>query len=215
MSRGLASVLLVTIGFSTLAAYFEMWPRAFLTDHDFGSPPWYLVMIICGHFVSDLLWLAWGWIACSSVPRLDLIVHHVVGLGAATAALYWQLGYLLLAIAMTTELMPVATGLGAWGKVRSSLPIERFAVGFSIAALLLWRLPFWIYVLWIFGTGSVAARIPGLPPAVPPVVLVLAGALVVMDLYWTRLLWGSYRDLVAEQRRSKAAVQTPGHPGST
>lgn len=203
LSRGIVSVLLVGIGFSTLAVHFDMWPRAFLAGHEPGSLPWHLVMIICGHLASDLVWLAWGRWARESAPRRDLVVHHLVGTIACGAALYWHIGYLLLAIAMTTELMPVATGLGAWGKVRDSVPIERFAVGFSIASLLLWRLPFWVYALWIFGGGSVGERVPDLPPAVPPIALAVAASLVVMDVHWTRQLWGSYRDLVAEQRRSR------------
>lgn len=206
LSRGLVSVLLVAIGFSTLAAYFDMWPRAFLAGHVQGSLPGHLVMVICGHFAADLIWLAWGWIAHDSVPRKDLIVHHLIGGAACGAALYWQVGYLLVAIGMTTELMPVATGLGAWGKVKDSLAIERFAVGFSIASLLLWRLPFWFYALVIFGAGWVQARVPDLPPAVTPIALLVAGSLVVMDVYWTHQLWASFRELQAEHRSRKEST---------
>lgn len=203
LSRGLVSVLLVGIGFSSLAAYFHMWPRAFLAGHETGSLPWHLVMVICGHLASDLVWLAWGYWMRDSKPRTDLIVHHLVGAGACGAALYWEIGYLLVAIGMTTELMPVATGLGTWGKVKDSLEIERFAVGFSITALLLWRMPFWIYALVLFGGGWVTARVPDVPSAVIPIALAVAGALVVMDAYWTRQLWGSYRELVEEHRRRR------------
>lgn len=205
VSRGLASVLLVVLGFATLIGYWPRWRVLFLGAHPDGSIPYHLLLFIVGHFAADLLWLAWGRLGRGSRPRVDLVLHHLVGLAACGAALWLELGYLLVAIAMTTELMPVATGLGGWGKVLDSLGVERAAVALSLAALGLWRIPFWAFLVAMVASGRVAAALPDLPPPVGPIVLAAASALVLMDFYWAHKLWSTYREMTAEHAHRRAA----------
>lgn len=205
VSRGLASVLLVVLGFATLIGYWPRWRVLFLGAHPDGSIPYHLLLFIAGHFTADLLWLAWGKVARESRPRMDLILHHLVGLIVCGAALWLELGYLLVAIAMTTELMPVATGLGGWGKVLDSVGVERAAVALSLAALGLWRIPFWAFLVTMVASGRVAGTLTDLPPSVGPIVLAAASALVLMDFYWTTKLWSTYREMTAEHARRRAA----------
>jgi hypothetical protein len=203
ISRGIASVFLVLVGFSTLFAYWEEWRLLFLEVDPARWVPLRLVLFITGHLVADMIWLAWGLWGRGSRPRQDLVVHHVVGLAACGAALHYELGYLLVAIAMTTELMPVATGLGGWGKARDDLHLEEWAARLSLAALFLWRIPFWLFILWMTVSGRVAAALPGLPGPIAYIILAVASALVLMDAFWSRKIWQGLREMRAARKGAR------------
>ncbi|MDY7094159.1 MAG: TLC domain-containing protein [Acidobacteriota bacterium] len=188
VSRGLASVFLVLVGLGSLVLFFPLWRRAFLTPHEFSSPASAVVVFLAGHLVADLLWLAYGALVQGSQPRRDLILHHLLGLAACAVSLGFGFGQAVIAVALTAEAMPVATGLGAWGKLTGDRRLERRAVVASLSILCLWRVPAWFFV------GGVAVwavlRPPGdALPFIYPLCVAVAGCLVALDLFWIRRLW--------------------------
>lgn len=192
VSRGLASVILVLVGVVSLVRYFPLWKQAFLVPHAPISPATAVVVFLAGHLVADLLWLAYGALVVGSTPRRDLVLHHLLGLAACGVSLYFGFGQALIAVALTAEAMPVATGLGAWGRVIGSPRLERRAVVASLAVLLLWRVPAWLLV------AAVALRAwlsppPDSIPGIYPLCVALALLLVALDLFWITRLRASLR----------------------
>jgi hypothetical protein len=187
VSRGLASVFLVLVGLGSLVLFFPLWRRAFLTPHEFSSPASAVVVFLAGHLVADLLWLAYGALTQGSEPRRDLILHHLLGLVACAVSLGFGFGQAVIAVALTAEAMPVATGLGAWGKLTGDRRLERRAVVASLSILCLWRVPAWLFV----GVVSVQALLrppPDVLPFIYPLCVVVAGCLLALDLFWIRRL---------------------------
>lgn len=183
LSRGIASVVLTLVGAVFLAVYLPLWRQAFLAFHEPGSPPQQVVSLLAGHLLADLLWLAYGRLAAGSIPRRDLIIHHLGGLAACGITIYFGLGYLLIAVAMTTEMMPVATGLGAWGKVVDSPRLQHAALRLGLGALVFWRIPLWIFIFTMVATGRPRAFVDA-PPSIYPIALVVLAGLIALDLYW-------------------------------
>lgn len=184
LSRGLAALLLVAIGFYSLFRWLPLWRQAFLVEHERGSALFYVLAFIAGHFLADFLWLAYGaWLG--NEPRRDLILHHVLGLAVCAIAFYVEAGYAVIAVGMTTEMLPVATGLDGVGQARGDLRLRRAAARFGLAVLWLWRIPCWIFlfavIAWNLRTGNVIETLR----RVYPICFVAVLAVTAFDLYWT------------------------------
>lgn len=184
LSRGLAALVLVGIGFYSLYRWLPLWRQAFLVEHDRGSAAYYVVAFIAGHFLADFLWLAYG-VGLGNEPRRDLILHHVLGLAVCAVAFSIEAGYAVIAVGMTTEMLPAATGLDGVGQARGDLRLRRAAARLGLAVLWLWRIPSWIFVLamvaWDLKTGNVIETLRWVYPVCFAVAIAVTG----FDLYWT------------------------------
>jgi hypothetical protein len=197
LSRGLVSIVLTAIGFYGLWQWWPLWPQAFLARHAPGSEAWRLVAFVTGHFVADLLLLAWGALRRASAPRPDLLAHHTLGLVACAVVFYYGMGHALFAVALTMELMPVTSGIAALALLRQQPALERRATQLRLAVLTLWRLPFWAFMvavlLWRMGEGHADALLAlGQRIALGAVAVVIA-----LDAYWVRLCLASLRTQAA------------------
>lgn len=184
LSRGLAALVLVGIGFYSLYRWLPLWRQAFLVQHERGSAAYYVVAFIAGHFLADFLWLVYGvWLG--NAPRRDLILHHLLGLAVCAAAFYFEAGYAVIAVGMTTEMLPVATGLDGVGQARRDLRLRRAAARLGLAVLWLWRIPCWVFlfavIAWDLKTGNVIETLRW----VYPICLAVALAVTAFDLFWT------------------------------
>jgi hypothetical protein len=113
LSRGLASVLLTAIGVYALLQWWALWPQAFLARHTPEQQIYALICIVSGHFIADFGLLAWGWLRHGSSPRKDLVAHHALGVVVCAVVFYYGFGHALFGAALTTELMPVTSGVAA------------------------------------------------------------------------------------------------------
>jgi hypothetical protein len=149
ISRGLASVFLSILGFISLYFYFSWWEYGFLLRHTTPEPFLEaLVYGLMGHFCADFLWLAYGWKKRESQPRMDLLIHHGFGLFVCIYALQTQLAYAIIGVALTSEMMPVTTGIGALGTLFHQKSSEPLANRLRVFVILGWRLPLWIFVFF-------------------------------------------------------------------
>ena len=141
-----------------------------------------------GHFVADFLWLAYGAAAYGSRPRVDLIVHHLLGMVVSFASYRLGIGYAMICVGLISELMPVTTGLHAWGQMRNDGRLENLAARLRLGVLVGLRLPMWIFVLGMVLREMWTAPRPEID-SVYPVAVVTALALIALDLYWSRLCY--------------------------
>ncbi len=143
LSRGGAALILTVLGISALIGGFEHWREAFLYRH--AEADWMRtgLLAVYGHLLADFVWIAVGKVRYGIEPRKDLIIHHGLGLVGFGAALVLHIGYAFALLTMITELMPLTTGINAWGK---RIAVSRVADAADRARLhvLAWlRLPLW------------------------------------------------------------------------
>ncbi|MBC8368624.1 MAG: hypothetical protein H8E25_01370 [Planctomycetes bacterium] len=147
LSRGVAAVILSVVGFYGLFADLGQWRSAFIFHHTAGDAlesKLHFCMLICmGHFVADLLWLVLGKMRYGVALRRDLIIHHVIGIIAFGYALHHEIAYVACLITMASEVMPVTTGIGAYGQRVQNMDIVRSANRWRLKLLVWWRVPLW------------------------------------------------------------------------
>lgn len=186
LSRGIAALLLSIMGFWGLANYFDAWRYAFLIPNDPDSLLGACVLIILGHMFADFAWLAIGARYYNSKPRQDLIIHHIVVVIGCFCCYYLDVGYLFAVVGMSTELMPVTTGLGSLGRVLDNERLEIASMRLRLVVLWFWRIPVWLLVLsvlsWEVMTGNMRAALG----MAYPIAIVACLGLVGMDIYWSR-----------------------------
>ena len=191
-SRSLAAALLVLLGFTALWLWWPLWPQAFLIRESAGAQSGRFVAVLFAHLIADLVWLAYGRLLGEKI-RVDLILHHLLGLAACLAAWGFGIGWTLIAVLMTTEMLPVSTGFLGWARAAADPVAERLAQRIGLGVLVFWRLPFWSFLavvltrLWVQGDGGDVRHI--YPIAAVALVLILC-----MDAFWVR----SYLRLLAK-----------------
>lgn len=194
LSRGFAALILSAIGFFVLIGWFPLWRKIFLVPNEGQDLLLQFILVLNGHFVADFLWLAYGAVAHGSRPRMDLIVHHLLGMVVSYAGYRIGIGFAMICVGLTSELMPVTTGLHALGLTRGDGRLESLATRLRFGVLVGWRLPMWIFVL-----AMVLREMWTAPRAeiesVYPVAVATALALIALDVYWSRLC---YRGLAAQ-----------------
>lgn len=185
VSRLWASAALVAVGFFCLAEHWHLWPRAFIADHPAHSWLRPINAFFLGHFIADLGWLYWGRWRWQSEPRTDLVIHHLVGIAAMSTAFAFDTGYAVLAVALTTEMMPVATGVIAWARLLGDRRLEKRGYRASLAISLSWRLPLWLLVLVVVSRNAFVLQDPS-ERLLYQLCIPIALALTVLDSIWVR-----------------------------
>lgn len=187
LSRGVASVLLTGIGFYALLRWFALWPTAFLRVDATDSDAYYLICFVTGHFIADFLLLGFGFVRHRSEPRKDLLAHHLLGLVGAWVVFYYEVGYELFAVALSTEMMPVTSGIAAVAGLRANSALERLATQLRLLVLCGWRLPFWIFVTFIVLRDLQLPQHDALMLLARKVTLGCMAVVLVLDSYWIAL----------------------------
>lgn len=183
-SRSMAAFLLVVLGFSALWLWWPLWRQAFLIVEPEGASSGRFVAVLAAHLVADHLWLMYGRFRGETV-RTDLVLHHLLGMIGCAAAWYLGVGYTLIAVVLTTEMLPVAAGFLAWARANDDAAGQRLAQALGLTVLVGWRLPCWAFLavmvsdLWRVGNG-------GVPRYIYPIALVAVVILIAMDLLWAR-----------------------------
>jgi len=183
LSRGGAALILTLLGVSALVGGFGHWREAFLYRH--GPDDWMRtgLLAVCGHLIADFIWMAVGKVRYGIKPRMDLIIHHGLGLVGFGAALVLQIGYALALLTMITELMPLTTGINAWGK---HIAVSRVVDAADKARLhvLAWlRIPLWSTLLVLVVMSLARGPEGGLLVAYLVAAAGLMG-LISLDFFW-------------------------------
>lgn len=183
LSRAGAALILTTLGISAFVGGFEHWREAFLYRHQQGDWMRIGLLFVYGHLLADFIWMAVGKYKYGITPRIDLIIHHGLGIVGFGAALVLEIGYAFGLLTMVTELLPLSTGVNAWGK---RIAVSRVVEASNRARLhvLAWlRLPLWtglfILVLMTLIKGAESGML--LPYIVSGTGLV---GLISLDIFW-------------------------------
>lgn len=186
LSRGLAALVLTGLGFAGLVAGRVHWQQGYLYRHEPGDWMEIAVAIVYGHFLSDLIWMAFTRLKFGAPQRVDLLLHHLIGMVAFGIALHLRAGYAIALLAMASELLPCCTALDALGKHRGSTRLEHFAKRARLGVLVFWRIPLWGFMLAMLvrtvATGQVE---PGLEFG-SRVAMACLALLLALDVYWIR-----------------------------
>mmetsp|Transcript_13163 Transcript_13163/g.48001 ORF Transcript_13163/g.48001 Transcript_13163/m.48001 type:complete len:264 (-) Transcript_13163:354-1145(-) len=145
LSRGVAATLLTLFGLWGTICNFGLWkvgfvPTAGVTIDMFNLFTVYRLAL--GHFIADLLWLAYALVTHNISPRKDLIAHHVLCL-AGFSFMMDSPGAVMGAVALTTEMMPMTSAIGAFGRAVSKTYLEDLANYLRLVVLSGWRIPVW------------------------------------------------------------------------
>lgn len=193
LSRGIAAAILVTTGAVSLAHWWPLWSRTFITGHPDPADSW-PVAIFAGHLAADLAWILGGRVFVDARAARDLVIHHLLGIAACVAAVAFGAGYALIGVVLLAEILPVLTGLGALARTWRLETLEHWVLRASLGAIVGFRIPLWLFI----GTTLVTSLATGTagpihhavaPIAIPGLLLVLT-----LDLYWIR----SYLRLLAD-----------------
>jgi hypothetical protein len=185
LSRGIAAAVLVATGTVCAVRWWPLWDRAFLVAHPDPLEAW-PVTVFAGHLAADLLWILAGRVFVDSRVARDLVIHHLVGIAACTAAVVLQAGYAVLGVVLLAEILPVLTGLGALARTWRLENVEHWVLRTSLGMILGFRIPLWIFLgvtftTTVFGPSAPAIHATAAPIAFPALALVIA-----LDLYWVR-----------------------------
>lgn len=186
VSRGIAALLLAAVGTVTIVAWFPLWRQGFLVRQPIGGAAFAVAAFFCGHFVGDFVWLEVLRRTRGLPPRGDLLIHHGLGVAAFAAACGFAAGFTLLGVVMTTELMPAASGLAAWGRHRGERERERQGIVLGYRALLYWRIPLWSFLLLAMATSALgfSSRIDPDLRLASWIASVAIVAVIALDVYW-------------------------------
>jgi hypothetical protein len=187
LTRGAASVGLTAIGCYGLWHWFGTWPQAFLQRQVAGSVEWYLVIFVTGHFLADFLLLVYGLMRHGSVPRTDLMAHHLLGLVGSAFVLYYDVGAVFYVVALTTEVMPVTSGFAAWSELRRNSGLARLATKLRLVVLAAWRLPLWLILALLVLQLMSSPQPDELVGFAHKIALSCLAVIICLDIYWLML----------------------------
>lgn len=203
IGRGVASVGMTAIGFYALVRYIALLPRCYVAHQGDDATARALTLVIMGHFVADFVLVGWGQLQRVR-PRPDLVIHHALGLFAASMVLRLEAGHALYLGLFTTEMMPVTTAVGALGLAIGRPSWERAAQGLRLAVLLAWRIPLWFVIAYLVWKNLDA----GPADAVLRAVYHFSSAFLVitlsLDAFWTYKSWQALRREVATSSSSRS-----------
>lgn len=183
LSRAGAAVVLTALGAAALVDGFPHWREAYLYHHDDGDWMRYGLLAVCGHLVADYIWMIVGKVRHGIEPRKDLIIHHGLGVVGFGIALWMRVGYAIALVTMVTEILPLTTGINAWGKRVASEGVMRIADRARLHVLAWLRLPLWLALVGLSVWALVRGDAGDLAPAYVVAAVGLSG-LVALDVYW-------------------------------
>ena len=183
LSRAGAAFILTLLGAAALVGGFGHWREAFLYHHENGDWMRLGVLVVYGHLLADFVWMGVGKLKYGIKPRKDLIIHHGLGVVGFGAALVLEIGYAFALLTMITELLPLTTGVNAWGKRIAADRVVEVADRARLHVLAWLRLPLWCGLLGLVVVGLVGGVSEGMvvPNVVAGVGLV---GLISLDVYW-------------------------------
>jgi hypothetical protein len=183
LSRGAAALILTLLGTAALVGGFDHWREAFLYRHTEGDWMRIGLLLVYGHLLADFIWMAFGKYKFEIKPRKDLIIHHGLGVVGFGAALVLEIGYAFALLTMITELLPLTTGVNAWGKRIAVSRVVEVADRARLHVLAWLRLPLWTTLLILVILTVIRGAEEGM--LVPNLVagFGLVG-LISLDVYW-------------------------------
>jgi len=173
------------LGIAALIDGAEHWHSAFVYTHEKGDWMRLGLLAVYGHLIADLVWMAVGRLRLGVHTRVDLIIHHIVGLTAFGFALYLHVGYAIALLTMVAEVLPVSTGLTALGKRIDSPTLIDAGQRLCLHVLAWIRLPLWALLFFLAIDVLRDGRAGDLYWVFMVVAFALI-ALITLDLCWIR-----------------------------
>jgi len=204
VTRAVISAGLVLLGFAALA---EQWPnrfRAFMARHPTDDFAFLVSAMLAAALVADFVWMVWRFARWRVPSRRDLLVHHAMAVPALAYAFDHRVGFGLIGVAATTELMAVCSGVVATGRLRGRPELQALGRRCCIAVLIGWRIPVWLFLT------IVSIRILANPAAragftVEYSILVATTILLcALDVFWVAEMRASLRE--SERANGKPAL---------
>lgn len=185
LSRGIMALLMVVTALFVLWRHFDLWPKIFLIEQPGLSLTSQLVSAFCGLLLADLVWLGFG-LRFGAKARHDLIVHHVLGLIMCGVAFHFEAGYILILVALVSEILPVTTGIAGLGEALGRPAIKRLSSWLGLLAILVIRLPLWSFffarILILLRTSQTVESLNW----IYPFGLAILIAVTVLEVFWIR-----------------------------
>lgn len=183
LSRGAAAMILTGLGLAALIGGRHHWREAFLYHQEASDWMRTGLLVVYGHLLADFIWMAVGRFKYGIKPRKDLIIHHGLGVLGFGAALVLEIGYAFALLTMITELLPLTTGINAWGK-RIAIPAVVDVADRARLHVLAWlRLPLWLGLFGLVVLAIFGGPTDGMRPAYLVAGVGLVG-LIGLDIYW-------------------------------
>ena len=185
LSRGAAAIILTALGVAALIGGFDHWREAYIYHHADGDWMRYGLLAVYGHLLADFVWMVVGARRFGIKPRKDLIIHHALGVLGFGAALWLHVGYAIALVTMVTEVLPLTTGINAWGKRIAMEGVVRAADRARLHVLAWLRLPLWVLLCGLSTWTLVRGDAGDLQAAYTIAAVGLVG-LIALDLYWMK-----------------------------
>lgn len=191
LSRGIAATILTGIGIAAAVVGIQHWDEAYLYRHDPAASlgdlwMWHGMLVVLSHILSDFVWMLYGRLSRQILPRKDLVIHHVVCLGAFCYALWKDVGFAVCLIALVSEAMPITSGISGWGQHRKRPDIVEKANAARLKVLIWWRRPLWFVMAFLTGRAILTGRVEeGLEIAFG-IAAVGFTTLIFLDKYWIK-----------------------------
>jgi hypothetical protein len=215
VTRGLAGATLTLLALSCAVTYWHLWPEGFLAPHQPTAWPSLVMAMTLGIFGAELCWMLTLRLRHAVPLRPELVGHHVVGVAAASCALFYGMGQATGAVALVTELLPLSGAFVAWGHYRQAPHLVQLGHLSRVWLLKYWRLPVWCFFVvtlqsaWLDGRSVLAHLGSTAPQALQAVAvcrLVALGAcigLIAHDFFCLKLL----RSAALRHRRTWSVQQ--------
>lgn len=186
LGRGVAALTLCVLGAAGMADNAHLLESGYVPAEGVHVRQEWLevpLRVAIGHFYGDMAWLAYAKYALSQQPRMDLIAHHLLCLVGFTYMLDTP-GAMLASCAMTAEVMPVTSALGALGKATGNRFLITAAPHARLASLLMWRAPLWAMIIVSSARGILQGSV-GQYLAIHRMGVILGAFIVTLDAFWT------------------------------
>jgi len=204
VTRGLIAAALALLGFAVLV---EDWPnrsRAFMQRHPADDFAFHVAAMLVASLIADLLWMLWRFLRWRTGSRRDLLVHHFLAMPAFAYAFAHRVGFALIAIAATTELLTACSGVINAGTLTARPALQVWGRRGAYAVLVVWRIPFWL-ALAVVSLRILIDPVARAGFAVEYAILFATTLLLLaLDVYWVVELNGEQRDAERGVRESAA-----------
>ncbi|MGZ5443161.1 MAG: hypothetical protein ACXW5U_14225 [Thermoanaerobaculia bacterium] len=198
VTRAVISGAVALVAFVVLVEQWPSWRRAFMMRHPTDDLAFHVSALLAASLAADLVWMLGRFLRWRVPSRPDLLVHHVLGLPAIGYAFSHRVGFGLIAIAATTELLATCSGISALGKVIARPALETVGRRCGCAVLVGWRIPLWLS-LAILSAMILRDPIARAGFTVEYAILFATTVLLIaLDIYWVA-------EVVAEERAAARA----------
>lgn len=199
VTRAFISGAVALLGFAALADQWSSRLRAFMARHPTDDLAFQVSALLAASLAADFLWMLWRFLQWRTPSRRDLLVHHALAIPALAYAFSHRVGFGVIAVTATTELLAACSGIVAAGKLSERPALQAVGRRCGLAVLVGWRIPFWLSLAIVSAT-TLADPVARAGFSVEYAILFATTVLLIaLDVYWVA-------EVRAEQRGAGRAL---------